>query len=151
MTSRVGGQRAGVGRRLRARSGDLLHEHPVSRVRGPDRSWISAWNELEVRVSTTDPTEVAASLVFVVQSPCAGSFVPNATVSLVPGTVVVAEGSETDVGVLGVVVLWLLEHADTKTKVATSTAEAAAMDRRGDEGRIRGILVFSLGAGQGLS
>ena len=45
----------------------------------PVCTWISAWNELGVRSSTTDPTEVAASLAFVVQSPWAGLIVPNAT------------------------------------------------------------------------
>jgi hypothetical protein len=106
----------------------------------PDCSWISAWNELGVRRSTTDPTEVAASLVFVVQSPWAGLFVPNATVLLVPGTV----------DAEGVVVSWLLEQANTKTKAATSTMGATAMDRRGNERRIQAILYGSLGANKGL-
>jgi hypothetical protein len=87
----------------------------------PDCSWISAWNELAVRLSTTDPTEVVASLVFVVQSPWAGLFVPKATAWPLLGTVE-AEGG---------VVAWLLEQADTKAKVVSSKTEASAMDRRG--------------------
>jgi hypothetical protein len=51
------------------------------------------------------------------------------------------DGGETDVEVEvdvgGAVVLWLLEQAGTKTKVATSTTEAVAMDRQGNEARIR--------------
>ena len=52
--------------------------------------------------STAEPTVVAASLVFVVQSPWAGLFVPNATV--LPGTV----------DAEGVVISWLLEQANSK-------------------------------------
>jgi len=107
----------------------------------PDCSWISASNELGVRRSTTDPTEVAASLVFVVQSPWAGSFVPNATVLPVPGTV----------DAEGVVVTWLLEQANTRTKLATSTMGVTAMDRRGNERRIQAILYGSLGANKALA
>jgi len=59
-------------------------------------------NELGVRVSTANPTEVAASLVFLVQSPSEGLFVPNATLVPAPGAVTVAvvavvDGTETDV------------------------------------------------------
>jgi len=67
----------------------------------PACSWILASNELGVSLSTTNPTEVAASLVFVVQSPWEGSFTPNATLSPPAGTVVAGEvavldGSEAD-------------------------------------------------------
>jgi hypothetical protein len=116
---------------------------------GPACSWISAWNELGVTLSTTDPTDVAASLVFVVQSPAAGLIVPNATVSPVAGTDVEVEVEvdvEVEVEVEGVVALWLLEQAETKVKVATSTTEVTAMDRPGNEVRIRAILCGSLGA-----
>jgi hypothetical protein len=46
----------------------------------------------------------------------------------------------------GVVAVWLLEQADTKAKVATSTTGTTAMVRRGQEGRIRPILRGTLGA-----
>jgi len=98
-----------------------------------------------VTLSTTDPTDVAASLVFVVQSPAAGLIVPNATVSPVAGTDVEVE-VDVEVDVEGVVALFLLEQAETKVKVATSTTEATAMDRLGNEVRIRAILCGSLGA-----
>ena len=113
---------------------------------GPAFSWISAWNELDVTSSTTDPTEVAASLVFVVQSPWTGLFVPNGTVWPVAGTEVDAE-----VDVEGAAVCRLLEQPGTNAKVATSTTEGTAMDRRDDEGRMRVIFCGSLGAHQGLS
>jgi hypothetical protein len=78
----------------------------------PACNWILAWNERRVTYSTTKPTEVAASLVFVVQSPCMGLFLPNASLSPVDGAVTAAEvadvgGSEmdVDVDVEGVVVL----------------------------------------------
>jgi hypothetical protein len=102
--------------------------------RGPACTWISAWNELGVRSSTAKPTEVADSLVFVVQSPWAGLFVPNATLV------------DVDVDGEGAVAVWLLEQAVTKTKLATSTTGAAALDRWGKEGRIRAILRGGLGA-----
>jgi len=68
----------------------------------PACNWIFASNEPGVSLSTTNPTELAASLVFVVQSPWDGSFVPNATLSPAAGTVTageaaVVDGSETDV------------------------------------------------------
>jgi hypothetical protein len=104
---------------------------------GPDCTWISAWNELGVTFSTTNPTEVAASLVFVVQSPWAGLVVPNVTLVEVAGE--------------GVAAVWVLEQADAKTKVASSTTGAAAPDQRGQDGRIGAILRGGRGANQGLS
>jgi hypothetical protein len=52
------------------------------------------------------------------------------------------DGGETvvDVDVDGVFVLGLLEQAGKKTKVATSTTETTAADRRGREVRMRTIL-----------
>jgi len=96
----------------------------------PDCTWISAPNESGVRLSTADPTEEPASLVFVVQSPWAGLSVPNATVWPVPGVVAAGDGSKADAEVNGVEVFWLLEQADTKTKAATSMT-ARVRDRRG--------------------
>jgi len=77
-------------------------------------------------------------------------FVPNATVW--PGTVVGVDESETEVDVVaeGVVAVRLFEQA-AKTKMATTTTEATAMDRRGDDGRIGAILWDTLGANQRLS
>lgn len=105
-----------------------------------------------MRLSTTDPTEVAVSLVFVVQSPWAGFTVPNATV---------AEGSapeddeEDDEAVDDEddedVDLWLLAHADPKTKATASTSGATVADRRDDEERMRAILFGRVDAEQGLS
>jgi hypothetical protein len=60
----------------------------------PACTWISAWNELAVTFSTANPTEVAASLTFVVQSPWAGLFVPNATFLPVAGTDVDGDADE---------------------------------------------------------
>ena len=106
----------------------------------PDCTWISAWNELAVTLSVTNPTEVAASLVFVVQSPWAGSFVPNATfldVDVdVDGEEVVAEG--------------LLPQADTKTRLASRATGALAVARRSTEGRMRAIVRGRFVANQGL-
>jgi hypothetical protein len=45
--------------------------------RAPARSWISARNELAVIFSTTNPTEVAAALVLVVQSPTSWTVRPE--------------------------------------------------------------------------
>ena len=59
--------------------------------------------------------------------------------------VVVEVGAET------VVDLWLLEQADSKTKLATSTTEAARRDLRGNENRIRAIVCSRIGANQRLS
>jgi hypothetical protein len=80
-------------------------------------------------------------------------FVPNATVSPVPGTVVVVERCETDVDVDvdGVVAAWLLEQPDARIKADSSAMEATAMGRRGIGGRLRAILCRSLGTNQGLS
>ena len=113
---------------------------------GPVCTWISAWNELGVTRSTTDPTAVAASLVFVVQSPWAGLFVPSASVADEAGTDV-----DVDADVEGVVAFWPLEHAGTKAKAATTTTEAAVMDRQGNGVRIRAILCGIVAANQGLS
>jgi len=104
----------------------------------PARNWTLALNELGVTLITTDPTEVAASLVFVVQSPWAGLFVPNASVADRGET---ALGRDVDVGVdedvEGIVVVGPLAQPDTKTNVTTTTAAATAMDRRGDAIRMR--------------
>jgi hypothetical protein len=59
-------------------------------------------------------------------------FLPNVSLSPVAGTVtavVVAEvgGTETAVDVVGAVVLWLLEQAGTKIKLAISATVAAAI------------------------
>jgi len=107
--------------------------------RGPACTWISAWKELGVRSRTTNPTEVAASLVFVMQSPWTGLFVPNATLV------------DVEVDGDGVVAVGLLEQADMKAKVANRATGATALDRRGKEGRMRAILRGSFGADQGLS
>ncbi|MGA7500834.1 MAG: hypothetical protein WBX00_29240 [Isosphaeraceae bacterium] len=101
--------------------------------------------------STTYPTEVAASLRFVVQSPWAGLFAPSASLWLPPGTVVesdVLEVVESDVleVVGGEADGDGLEQAGRKTKVATSTMEAATMDRRGNVARIRDIVRSGTGA-----
>lgn len=77
-----------------------------------------AWNEVEVTVSTTYPTEVAVSLTLVVQSPWAGLLVPKATLTPVPEAVAVADGE-------------LPEQAETRSTAASSTAEAA---RQGGDG-----------------
>ncbi|HYA68133.1 MAG TPA: hypothetical protein VED63_05295 [Acidimicrobiales bacterium] len=93
----------------------------------PVCSWISAWNALAVTVSTTDPTEVVASLVFVVQSPSAGLFVPKATVSPEADTdveVEVAVVVVVDVDVDAVGDLLLLEQPD-RTATSTSTSASA--------------------------
>jgi len=123
---------------------------------GPVCTWISAWNELGVTRSTTDPTAVAASLVFVVQSPWAGLFVPSASVADEAGTDVdvdvdVDVDADVDADVEGVVAFWPLEHAGTKAKAATTTTEAAVMDRQGNGVRIRAILCGIVAANQGLS
>jgi hypothetical protein len=94
---------------------------------------MSAWKELDVRSSTAYPTEVAASLVLVLQSPAAGFFVPSATFV------------DVDVEGEGVVTVGLPEQAATKAKVATSTTGATAIERRGRGSRIGAILCGSLG------
>ncbi|HXX90576.1 MAG TPA: hypothetical protein VEI83_10180 [Acidimicrobiales bacterium] len=91
---------------------------------------------------------MAASLVFVVQSPWAGLFVPSASVADEAGTDV---DVDVDVDVEGVVAFWPLEHAGTKAKAATTTTEAAVMDRQGNGVRIRAILCGIVAANQGLS
>jgi hypothetical protein len=50
----------------------------------------------------------------------------------------------------GVVAVGLLEQADTKARVASSTTGGRALDRRGKEGRIQAILRGCFGANQGL-
>ncbi len=79
------------------------------------------------------------------QSPWAGLFVPSASLWLPLGTVVEGDALE----VVGGDVLEVvggeadgdgLEQAGRKTKVATSTTEAATMDRRGNVARIRDIV-----------
>jgi len=109
----------------------------------PFCSWISAWNEPVVSFSITYPTEVAVSLVFVVQSPTAGLFVPSASLWPPPGTVV--EGDVLEV-VGGETEGDGLEQAGKKTRVATSTTEAAAMDRRGNVALMRAIVRSGTGA-----
>ena len=94
---------------------------------------------MDVRFNTTDPTEVAASLVLVVQSPWMGLLAPNATLVPVPGAVAVAD-------VTGGVAVWPLEQPVARTKVVTSTTEAAARDRRGAERCIWRILRGRFGA-----
>jgi hypothetical protein len=98
---------------------------------------------LVVSFSTAYPTEVAASLVFVVQSPTAGLFVPSASLWPLAGTVV--EG-DVVVVVVGEVDDNELEQAGRKIKVATSTTEAAAMDRRGNVTLMRAIVRSGTGA-----
>ncbi|MGA9077785.1 MAG: hypothetical protein WB383_05590 [Acidimicrobiales bacterium] len=93
--------------------------------------------------STTYPTEVAASLVFVVQSPTAGLFVPSASLWLPPGAVV-EDGALEVVG--GEADGDGLEQAGRKTRVATSTMETTNMDRRGNVARIRAIVRSGIGA-----
>ncbi|HXZ99585.1 MAG TPA: hypothetical protein VEK76_04475 [Candidatus Binatia bacterium] len=97
-----------------------------------------------MRVSTTDPTEVAASLVFVVQSPWAGLFAPNATFSPLPGMAAAVDGDEADE------LVGLLEQADMRMKVGTITTEATARRRRETDNRMRAILRTGLGPIQGL-
>jgi len=75
-------------------------------------------------------------------------FVPNATLLPVTGTDV---DVDVDVDVEDVVGLWLLEHADKKTKVARSTTVATAIDWCGKRGCIRAILFGSLAANQRIS
>ena len=98
---------------------------------------MSAWNELAVTLSSTNPTEVAASLVFVVQSPWVGLFFPNASFADERETDV---DVEVDVDVEGVVGLWVFPQADTKAKVAVSRREATVADRPGNEFGMRAIL-----------
>ena len=126
---------------------------PYVELGDPDRTWICAWKEPEVTVSTTDPTEVAVSLVFVVQSPWEGLSVPNATVLPVDGSDVDVDVDpdvevDVDVGVdvEDVVASGLLEQADTKDNVATRTTATSATGRRGNDARIRAILCRSLRA-----
>ncbi len=102
----------------------------------PARNWTLALNELGVTLITTDPTEVAASLVFVVQSPWAGLFVPNASVAD-RGETALGRDVGVDEDVEGIVVVGPLAQPDTKTNVTTTTAAATAMDRRGDAIRMR--------------
>ena len=117
----------------------------------PFCSWISAWNEPVVSFSTTYPTGVVASLVFVVQSPTAGLFVPSTSLWPPPGTVVEGDVLEVVEGVVLEVVGGEadgdgLEQAGRKTKVATSTTEAATIDRRGNLARILDIVRSGMGA-----
>ncbi len=95
----------------------------------PFCSWISAWNELDVTFSTAYPTEVAASLALVAQSPWAGLFVPNATLLPLAGTdvdvdavvVLIEDGRVVDVDVAAVGVVLEL-HPATATMHITRAA-----------------------------
>lgn len=90
----------------------------------PDCKSMFASNELAVTVSNTEPTEVAASLVFVMQSPWAGLFVPSATVDPEDRIVIVVDW-DVDVDVEGE----LLEQADAKARMISTTTEGRAMNR----------------------
>lgn len=91
---------------------------------------MSAWKELAVTVSSAEPTELAVSLVFVVQSPWAGLFVPNATVEPEVGRAVVVVEVDVDVDVDED---GLVEQAETEAKPAVTTSKATAPDQLRNE------------------